>query len=534
MHEGELRRAALHLDQRLRNLKFEAGKYSFETGNVTVHHPLDIDCRPDFNYLVYEFEADLPPYFLHQSVQSCATYAKVLSVLGVAPTTARKWVESLGNKVDGFRGRKDKLPFYMKVLRIVWFLLKPILIFIALVSHFREGLPISRLSERFGYVFSQSFKMPTVWLHAASLGEVKQLRKILSELSQIGGVSILVTTFTKSSADWIAAEFPNVKHQYAVVDSAQTVRRFLNFWQPKILIIAENEIWPEMIIQSAKRDILLLKIGVRPSRTLHALPKMTNYLLNLFYKVTCTSPNMKEELKSIGVNGNRIVICADQRNANAILPVDESTLNEVSGQIEGRKLWLAASTHEADLEIVLTAQALIAAQENTLLILAPRHPRTAEAIKRNCKLRGLNVAQRSMNDDISKTTNVYLADTFGELGTFFSLSSVVYLGGGIGAEGGHNPYEPASFGCEILSGPLVANFTEAFTAVAAKTKVTFIETPEQLAAAIMAHEVSQHARPVFQTFGAAANAFQTEVSDVVLVALDNTFPLLFGQNGTEF
>lgn len=526
MHEVELRIAALNLEHALRTMKFTEGQRHFVLGFITASHPVDIDGQQDFSYLVYEFEKDLPAFYIHEAVQSAGAYADILAAQGVAPETVRKWVACLRNDIEIYEENKVYLPLHMKVFRAVYFFLQPVLFFLFLVAHLREGLPMQRFSERLGLDSMRPSGNSTIWLHAASLGEIKQLRPIIAELSRCAGVKVLVTTFTKSSAAWLEAEFPHIAHRYAVMDGRRAVRRFLDVWQPEVVIIAENETWPEMIIQSAERGALLLKVGVRPSRTLRRFPKFAKSLLALFSKVACTSPTLMDELVGMGVERNRIAICADQRNSGAILPVDEAMLSNISHQVDERPLWLAASTHEADHEIVLDAHAYLSASENRLLILAPRHPRTAEAIKKSCRKKGLVVAQRSMNEGISAATQVYLADTLGELGLFFTLSSVVYLGGGLGAEGGHNPYEPASFGCEILSGPHVENFRDAFASIASKTKVTFVETAAQLAAEVVAHETSRLARPERRPLIHAFDPFQIEAVDVVIAATEWFRPTL--------
>ena len=532
-HQADLRRAAINLEQMLRTLNFAEGTYNLALGLVTASHPVDIDGRRDTSYLVYKFENDTPAFFLHDKVQSAGAYALVMAAHGVTPAKARKWTFGLREAADEGQDKKIHIPGWMKMFRVLWFLLQPLLIFLFLTSHLREALPIQRFSERLGRNTKRPSGHHTIWLHAASLGEVKQLRPIISELSRCAGVKVLVTTFTKSSAAWLAAEFPHITHRYAVMDGKHAVRRFLDYWQPKVLIVSENEIWPEMIIQSANRGTLLLKIGIRPSRTLSRFPKITKFLLRLFTKLTCTRTGLKDELVGIGVERNRIVICADQRDHRVMLPIDETVLRDISHEIEGRRLWLAASTHETDHEIILTAHAKLAASSNRLLILAPRHPRAAGSIKKTCRQKGLIVSQRSMGESISSATQVYVADTLGELGLFFTLSSIVYLGGGMGPEGGHNPYEPASFCCEILSGPYVDNYRDAFEAVAAKTKVTFVETATQVAAEVVAHEASQLARPERQAISHASNPFQPEVADVVMAAIEWYQPMLIKGSGAS-
>lgn len=529
MHEVELRRAALNLDHALRALPFAEGTHTLAPGVLAARYPVDLGGRRDRHYLVYDFAGDLPACYLHEKAQSVAAHARLMSRDGVTPGRVNEWVAGL-RAASAAQETKIRLPLRVTMFRGLWYLLQPLLFLLFLISHLREGLPMKRFAERLGRDVSPPGAGPTIWLHAASLGEIKQLRPIIHELARCTDATILVTSFTKSSAAWLVTAFPDVVHRYAVMDGHAALRRFLDRWKPEVVIIAENEIWPEMIIQSARRGALLLKIGVRPSRTLHRFPKIAKTLLDLFSKLTCTSPALKEALVRLGVERQRVVICADQRDTGAILPVDETALHDIARQLAGRRLWLAASTHEADHAIVLDAHARLTASDDRLLILAPRHPRSAEAIKKICRQKGLVVAQRSRDEGISPATRVYLADTFGELGLFFSLCPVVFLGGGIGGEGGHNPYEPASFGCEILSGPHVANFSDAFASIATKTKVTFVETATQLAAEIVAHEASHRARPKGHSRDHAADPFQPEVADVVMAAMAWYRPALITRN----
>jgi len=429
--------------------------------------------------------------------------------------------------------RNATAPISVVVIRIILYFLQPFIFFFSLFSHIRERAPITRFPERLGKTSSKPSKRSIIWLHASSLGEVKRLKEILFRLSAYEGVEILVTTFTKSSADWLAKEFPAVIHQFSVMDTRHCVQRFLDYWDPEVLIISENEIWPEMIIQSKKRGVIMLQVGIRPSRTRRRFPEITSFLLNHCSIITCLNEDVRANLLQAGVQSPRVLVCADGRKSSKTSPLDDATRRDLGSQSHGRRLWLAASTHEADHEVVLTAQSVLSRQENMLLVVAPRHPRSAAAIKSRCKRHGLVVAQRSTFEEVTKSTDVYLADTLGELEALFSLSPVVFLGGALGGEGGHNPYEPAAFGCEIITGPDVENFRQAYASVGLRTKVTFVETARQLVQAVKSLWFEKDAWATSQTSDSSAEPRMIEAVDVVMAEIMEKRPsLLENKNET--
>lgn len=375
---------------------------------------------------------------------------------------------------------RENVPFKIRALRLLIWILSPIIIAVALVLHLRQGAPYDRFKERLGKGTYKQSGQRVIWIHAASLGEVKQVAEIIRHLAQNPKNKILITTLTKSSADWVEASIPAVIHQFCPLDFPRAMRRFLSHWKPAIGIVVENDLWPEMIQQASADQIPLLQLNARSSRARQKYPIVTGYLSSKFDAITCASDAVVAELISIGVAPNVITRTSDLKSTSAPLPIDPILVRDIDRALGQRRVWVAASTHESDIDYVLSTQHHLAPVSDALLIWAPRHPRSAQTIKRRAQSLGLRVAQRSVGEDIKISTDIYLADTLGELGSFFTLSDHVYLGGGLGAEGGHNPYEPYAFNCVIFSGPKVANFQGAFDMLKKQNAVTFVQTPEVL------------------------------------------------------
>ena len=179
----------------------------------------------------------------------------------------------------------------------------------------------------------------------------------------------------------------------------------------------------------------------------------------------------------------------------------------MTAQIGPRPVWLAASTHPADEEAVLAAhETILQSVPDTLLILAPRHPKRGAPLESAARARGFSAVRRSDQGTLYASTQIYIADTLGELGVFLSLAPITFLGGSFGEEGGHNPYEPASFGSAILSGPNVKNFAEAFDALSQIKAAEIVKDPAQLGPRVLAIMQNDRARDM----GAAGRHFMDD------------------------
>lgn len=348
------------------------------------------------------------------------------------------------------------------------------------------GAASERFSERLGQN-PASEKKQVIWFHAASLGEVKQIGPLAEKMARTEQAEILVTTTTASGADWVAREMPYAIHRFAPIDTPRAVRGFLDGWSIRAAIFVEADLWPRLVMELQKRDVPQILLNARHSRSRMRFHRVFSTLLSPFALVTCRSETIADEMRSLGISADRVRVLPDLRLSLAQMPVDHDQVAQLSEIIGDRPRWLAASTHPADEEAVIAAHQDVTAQTpDALLIVAPRHPQRGDALKKLARDQGFNVAQRSLGEEISASTKVYVADTLGELGAFFSLSPLVFLGGSFGSEGGHTPYEPASFGTAILHGPNIRNFTDAYAGLTKAGGALEVPSEGELGPAVIA------------------------------------------------
>jgi 3-deoxy-D-manno-octulosonic-acid transferase len=365
--------------------------------------------------------------------------------------------------VQRFMSDADRIPSSLKCWLTLSRLLQPLIHLGARRLHNRQGLDSERFSERLGRATAARGEGQLIWIHAASLGEISQAAGLLDALEKTRGVRLIVTTMTLAGADWAAKNLPAVPHQYLPLDTPRAVGGFLDHWSPDLAMFIEADIWPRLVMESAARKIPLVLINARPSKSRDRAPKFYGYLLSQFCAITCKSAQVLEGLRALGLAREKLHYFGDLRASVPALRVDALAATTLSRAIADRPVWIAASSHAADEAQILSACKTVGEQHpEALLIWAPRHPKRAPDILEAAS--DLVVHSRSKLEPITPRTQIYLADTFGELGTLFSCSKIVFLGGSFGSEGGHNPYEPANFGCYMITGPHVRNHRDAFEA----------------------------------------------------------------------
>nr|WP_319948354.1 3-deoxy-D-manno-octulosonic acid transferase [uncultured Shimia sp.] len=324
----------------------------------------------------------------------------------------------------------------------------------------------ARINERFGVATAPRPQGKLIWIHTVSVGEFLSVLELITDLTTQG--TVLVTTTTATAAALAAQRLaPECIHQYAPLDTPQATRKFLSHWQPDLAIFVESEIWPNQIVQAHHRHIPLALINARLSaRSLEKwakLPKTARALLSRFDVILAQADITRHALEALGAPSTRSRTSGDMKAASNPLPFDAAQAKKMREQFADRPVWVASSTHPGEEEKVLQAHKIVSEQNaDSLLVLVPRHPDRAETLMDQMRRDGWHVAQRSTGDLITKDTQVYLADTLGETGLWYHLAPIVFVAGSFTPVGGHNPYEPAHFGCAILTGPLYANFELAY------------------------------------------------------------------------
>jgi len=345
-----------------------------------------------------------------------------------------------------------------------------------------------RVGERRGRTSLPRPQGKLVWLHGASVGEAVSLLPFVERVTR-SGAHALITTGTVTSAALLAQRLPpGAVHQYAPLDSPFYLRRFLRHWRPDAALIAESELWPNMLVEAkrARLPVAMIngRISERSFRRWLMARGFIGAVLSNFDLCLARSESDGERLAALGAPN--VLIAGDIKFDAPALPVDRRELAELSGLTSGRQIWIAASTHEGEELIAVAAHKRLAAVfPDALTLIAPRHPERGEAVLREVEAQGLVCALRSRGGRPGPGTAVYVCDTIGELGLFYRLAGVVFLGKSFVAGGGQNPIEPARLACAILHGPMIGNFADAYAALDEAKGALRIPLPEALGEALI-------------------------------------------------
>ena len=329
-----------------------------------------------------------------------------------------------------------------------------------------------RLHERLGFAGRERPSGRLVWLHGASLGECLSLLPLVERLLQ-RGVEVLITSGTVSSAQLLDARLPSgAIHQYLPIDTPKFVQRFLDHWRPNVALFAESELWPNIVAAVHSRGVPLILVNARISRrSADRWRRLPGAGAGLFGVIDlCLAQNPEDAARFLSLGAPRVRIAGNLKFDVPPPPADAGELAALKGAIGARPVFAAASTHEGEDEIVLTAHTLLAAQIPGLLtLIAPRHPERGPEIAALAVAKGLHPVLRSTGESPKADVNVYICDTIGELGLVYRVAEVVFMGKSLGASnegsqaaGGQNPIEPAKLGCAILHGPRVDNFDDVY------------------------------------------------------------------------
>lgn len=318
-----------------------------------------------------------------------------------------------------------------------------------------------RFGERLGAASIPRPDGRLVWLHGVSIGESLSALPVIERLREKRpDLQVLITTATPASAEILARRLPRgVIHQFAPVDTPQAVTAFLDHWRPDTAVFIESDIWPVLLMDLTARQVphALLSARITPHthRGWQGFRASMKSLLAGYALIMPQDPASEERLRQMGVETAAVANLKLPGDAPAF---DGEALAALKAMADGRRIVVAASTHYG--EDTLIARAIEAwIRSGDLLVVVPRHPVKAADIRLDIEAIGLHVAQRSLKEPVTYATQVYLADTLGELGLFFALSDVVIMGGSFLTRiGGHNPLEAARLGKGVITGGDTANW----------------------------------------------------------------------------
>jgi 3-deoxy-D-manno-octulosonic-acid transferase len=349
----------------------------------------------------------------------------------------------------------------------------------------------ARIDERRGIAGRPRPDGPLIWFHAASVGESVALLELVRQLlDDHDTLSVLVTTGTVTSASIMADRLPDgALHQFLPLDARPFVRRFLDHWRPDIAVWTESELWPALICETKARGIPMVLLNARMSKASHDrwrfLRGMARSLLSRFDRALVQDGLTEIYLRRLGLPIDRMEVTGTLKEGAAALPVRTSELETMRAEIGGRPVWVAASTHPGEEERVLEAHRIVLrTNPRLLLILVPRHPDRGDEIASLLEADNWAFTRRSAGEGPEAEAPVYLADTMGELGLWYRLAPVSFVGGSWEPIGGHNPFEPAALGSAILHGPYVTNFVDIYQRLTEARAARLVSAPQTLAEAV--------------------------------------------------
>lgn len=354
-----------------------------------------------------------------------------------------------------------------RLYSLLWSLLLPLLLIRLLWRSWRIPAYRERWLERLGYYAEPPDPAP-IWIHAVSVGEVQAAQPLIRHLlGRQPQPQVLVTTTTPTGARRLGELFgERVRHLYSPVDLTPVIRRFLQQVQPRLALILETELWPNWLAACAAQDIPVLLVNARLSARSAAgyqrVQPLTRHSLARLTAIAAQTPADAQRFMTLGAAETQVRVTGslkfDQR-----LPASLLDQAEVLRRAWGcnRPVWVAASTHEGEEDVLLVAQARLRERlPGVLLVLVPRHPERFERVAALVAKRSLRLARRSLDQVCDRHTDVYLGDTMGELASLIAAADVAFIGGSLVPAGGHNVLEAAAVGVPVLVGPHVFNFLD--------------------------------------------------------------------------
>ena len=410
----------------------------------------------------------------------------------------------------------ETLPAGLRTYRLLSAAAAPLALLL-LAHRLRRGKELrARLSERRGQAGIARPQGTLVWLHGASVGELASVLPLIERIAA-RGVNMLVTTGTVTSGGLAEQRLPaGVIHQFLPLDVPRFVRRFLEHWQPDLALFVESDLWPNVMIETSARTVPMILVNGRLSeRSFERWRYLQDTIASLLRRFDlCLARTPGDAGRLVGLGAPRVVTSGNLKLDVPAPPADSAELAALKDTLAGRPAMAAASTHAGEEDIVIAAHVRLRKNYPRLLtLIAPRHPERGAEVVAIAKAAGLQAAQRSRGERPEATTDIYVADTVGELGLLYRLAPIVFIGGSLVRHGGQNPIEPAKLGAAILHGPHVWNFAELYDALDAAHGAEPVSDADRLTAGLAAWlgdpagraRVAETARTTVESMGGALN-----------------------------
>lgn len=352
------------------------------------------------------------------------------------------------------------------------YLLQPVILLLMWYKGRKQPAYRKRLWERYGiYDESEKPKAKGVVIHAASVGEVIAATPLIKAISkQYPELPLIITTVTPTGSERVKAAFGNsVSHFYLPYDLPDAIERFLNFIEPKLMIVIETELWPNLIRKVNVRKIPFVianaRLSPRSAKRYGWFKRSIQNMLNQISLIMAQDEVSRDRYLALGYEPAKMVNTGNLKFDLEITPQLHQSVIEAKASLKliDRPIWIAGSTHEGEEKLILdTHKLLLTRYPNLVLILVPRHPERFSSVETLIQKSALNYIKRSDDQPFEQNTQVMLGDTMGEMMLLYGLSDIAFVGGSLVKHGGHNPLEPIVFNIPVVSGLYTYNFPEIF------------------------------------------------------------------------
>lgn len=375
---------------------------------------------------------------------------------------------------------------------LTMYLLTPVILYRLAARGLKYRRYFSRWRERFGF-FPDPGLRNSIWVHAVSVGEVNAALPMIEALMRAyADAPFVVTTVTPTGSERVQKLFGDrVFHVYLPYDLPASVKRFIDRVQPRLAVIMETEIWPNLFITCRERGIPIVvtnaRLSERSLRGYGPVRPLARRAIRCASFVAAQSPTDAERLRTLGAAVTRLAVVGNLKfdmEVPASLTETGVALRESWGT--RRPVWIAASTHEGEEMPVLKAHtAVLQRFPDALLLIVPRHPERFRAVAAAC--RSLGFATRTRSEDVSadERCQCFVVDTMGELLHFYAAADIAFVGGSLEPIGGHNVLEPAALGRPVIVGPYTFNTEEVTDSLIAAHAVRRIGNAEELGATVI-------------------------------------------------
>lgn len=401
--------------------------------------------------------------------------------------------------------------------RIISFIFSPIIYLLIRYRLFKGKEDASRLNERFGFPTRSRPKSTLIWLHGASVGECLSMLPLINKIiDENKDAHVMVTSGTVTSAELMKKRLPErAFHQFIPIDTPLATKRFVKHWNPDLVLWFESDFWPNILYTIHKQKKPLVLLNGRISDKSFERWKKHAYSIKFIQSLFTLSFGQTEEderrLKILGAKNTAMV--GNLKFSAVNPPFDQNELNNIRNQIGSRPNWCMASTHDdEEMQGVYVHNMLKKKHSNLLTIIVPRHPNRAHDLEDEFISQGLNVSRRSRNEPIYDTTDIYLADTIGEMGLLYQLSNIVFVGGSLVEFGGQNMLEPMRLKRQVIIGPHAFNFREIVKKSKSQNALIEVSSKEDLAQQIDAMLLNPSAYTSI-----SQNAYQLATSEMAVL-----------------